>query len=166
MSLLFMKFKDLKTSAWLLLLLMSFQTWVMANEGVPAVEDLGRLKQQIISSHLPVLIMFSTEDCEYCAMVRKHYLLPMIHSGKYKTKILFRELFIEDFSYLRNEKGVLITGDTLALKYDVDVTPTILFIDANWRELTKRIVGISNLDYFDHLLEERILQANKSMNKI
>jgi len=149
------------------LVLITYQNTVVANEAVLLpIENLALLKKQLITSHLPVLIMFSAEDCEYCLLVRQQYLLPMIKSGKYKTKVLFRELFIEDFSYLRNEKGELITGDTLALKYDVDVTPTILFVDANWRELTRRIVGISNLDYFGHLLDESILQANQSLNKI
>jgi len=86
-----------------------------------------------------------------------------LDSGEYASKILFRQLYIEDFSYLRNLQGELITGDSIALKYDVEVTPTILFINSNMEELGERIVGINSIDYFDKLLKTHISQARAHM---
>jgi len=162
-----MWFKSLKIKAWLLVFILAIShNVVFANDYVPLVEDLRVLKNQADSRNLPILIMFSAEDCEFCKVVRENYLLPMAVSGDYESKILFRELLIEDFDYLRNEKGELITGDTLALKYDVEVTPTILFVNSDLQEVTKRIVGIGSRDFFDHRLNARIHQAKAALNKI
>jgi len=136
---------------------------VQAEIEVEIVEDLRVLKQQAQSKNVPILLLFTAEDCEFCDAVRINYLIPMLKSGGYESKILIRQIYIEDYSYLRDAKGELISGDVLALKYDVDVTPTILFLNASGKELTKRIIGISNIYYFGEMLDERILQASSAL---
>lgn len=148
-----------KLTAVLYFLLLLMACNVSANNELQTISDLRVLKQQTNASNLPVLIMFTAEDCDYCDAIRDNYLLPMIKSGDYSSSLLFRQLYIEDFNYIHNEKGELVGGDSIAFKYNVDVTPTLLFIDANWRELTERIVGIGTPDYFDELLNTHITQA-------
>ncbi len=150
-----------------LLFFVLFFVWhlVIADTKLLPVDDLRVLKQQAKSRNLPILVLFSAEDCDYCQVLKKNYLLPMIKSGKYDTTIIFRELFIEDYEYIRNEKGDVIAADSLALQYDVEVTPTMLFIDADWHELTARIIGITNADYFGNRLNNSILQAKAAMKK-
>lgn len=138
---------------------------VFAKDEIQTISDLRVLNKQVEDSGgLPVLILFTTEDCDYCEAIRENYLLPMIRSKQYASKILFRQLYIEDYRYLRNKDGQLIGGDSIALRYDVDVTPTILFIDKNWKELTDRIVGINGPDYFDDLLKRSIFQASLKLS--
>jgi len=132
---------------------------------VKTVEDLGVLKQQAEASNLPILLMFAAEECEFCDVVRDNYLLPMIKSGDYKSKTLIRQVYIEDYSYLRNAKGELISGDVLAYKYNIDVTPTILFLSSSGQELVERIIGISNIHYFGEALDKHIAIANAALAK-
>ncbi len=156
---------SLKNRSLLFVILFFFWHLVVADTQLLPVDDLRLLKQQAESRNLPVLVLFSAEDCDYCKVLKQHYLLPMIKSGKYDSTIIFRELFIEDYEYIRNEKGDVIAADSLALQYDVDVTPTMLFIDADWHELTARIIGITNADYFGNRLNKTILQAKAAMKK-
>lgn len=159
-----LKLKQKKTFIFIVLLLLS--SGVIADTKIQTVKDLKLLKEQLELNNLPVLLLFTAQDCDYCEAIRKNHLLPMVESGDYASKMLFRQLYIEDFSYLRNEKGELISGDTVALKYDVEVTPTILFVDSKGQELSERIVGINNLDYFDKLLSTSISNAISRVSKV
>jgi len=142
-----------------------FSLNVEAANDLQTVKDLRKLSQEVETSNLPVLLLFSAEDCDYCDAVRDNYLLPMINTGDYATTILFRQLYIDDYSYLRDEKGEMISGEAMALKYNVDVTPSILFINGKGNELSERIIGISNVHYFDELLSTHISQATRAMVK-
>jgi len=157
-------FLEIKKALFLLfVVLASFSFTAKSETSIETVKDLRVLKHQSESENLPVLLLMTAEDCSYCDAIRKHYLNPMMVSGQYASKILFRQLYIEDFSYLRNLQGELITGDSIALKYDVEVTPTILFINSDMQELGERIVGINSIDYFDKLLKTHISLARSHM---
>jgi len=144
-------------------ILLMFSLNALAANDIQTVKDLRELKQQVETSNLPVLLLFSAEDCGYCDAVRDNYLVPMIKTGEYSSTILFRQLYIDDYHYLRNEKGEIISAETMALKYDIEVTPSILFINAQGNELSERIIGINSVDYFDELLSTHISQANRAM---
>ena len=159
-----MLFKILHIKSLLLVLLMCSYN-VMAATKIETVKDLRELKKQAEPDNLPVLLMFTAEDCEYCEALSKHYLVPMLESGEYNSIILFRQLYIDDYDYLRNAKGELISGDSFALKYDVEVTPTLLFVNSEMQEVAKRIVGLSGFDYFDETLKTHINEAKYFMAK-
>ena len=150
---------------YFVLILLSFSFSVSADSLLETVKDWGVLEDQVESAELPVLLLFTAEDCDYCDALRSFYLEPMIRSGKYASSILFRQLYIEDYRYLRDKNGQLMGGDQVALKYDVDVTPTILFLDADGNELAERIVGLSGADYFDKLLNTHISLARTQFQK-
>lgn len=160
-----MRLNNKQLIQFILTLILSVSSAVNAASEVETVNDLRVLEEQASSSDLPVLLLFAAEDCDYCEAIRAHYLDPMIRSGKYTSSILFRQLYIEDFNYLRDRKGELVGGDQVALKYDVEVTPTILFVDADGNELADRIVGISGADYFDKTLSTHISQAQSNLQK-
>ena len=154
----------------LVYLLMSIQVNALANNqtnlqvtpSIEVVSDLRTLKQQVDSARLPVVLLLATEDCSYCEAIKDNYLLPMAMSDEYKSKALIRQLYFEDFSYVRDLNGELVGGDQIGLQYRVEVIPTILFIDADGKELADRIIGLTNIDFFGSLLEERIKQARKA----
>ena len=141
------------------MLLLQCSYGVVAATEIETVKDLRELKKQAESNNLPVLLMFAAEDCDYCEALRKHYLVPMVESGEYSSIILFRLLYIDDYSYLRDAKGKLISGDSVALKYDVEVTPTLLFVNSEMQEVAERIVGLSDFNYFDETLKNHIDKA-------
>ena len=153
-------------------LLMSIQLNAHANNqanlhvssSVEVVEDLRVLKRQVDLLGQPVVLLMATEDCSYCNAIKDNYLLPMSVSDEFKSKVLIRQLYVEDYSYLRNLQGEIVGGDQIGLQYRVDMVPTILFIDANGKELADRIVGVTNIDFFGSLLEQRIDQARKAQH--
>ena len=129
---------------------------------IEVVNDLRVLQQQVNLARLPVVLLLATEDCSYCKAVKDNYLIPMSVSDKFKSKVLIRQIYVDDYSYLRNRHGEIVGGDQIGLQYKVEVIPTILFVDADGKELAERIIGVTNIDFFGSLLEQRIEQAKKA----
>ena len=138
------------------------QANLQAPPSVKIVDDLRVLQEQVNLKQLPVVLLLATEDCSYCKAVKDNYLLPMSLSDEFKSKAIIRQLYVDDYAYLRNLRGELIGGDQLGLQYRLEVIPTVLFIGADGKELADRIVGVTNIDFYGSLLEERIIQARKA----
>ncbi|MDH5766948.1 MAG: thioredoxin fold domain-containing protein [Gammaproteobacteria bacterium] len=126
------------------------------------IKDLG-LEARLSEGKQLIIILFSASSCEYCELIRQSYLLPLQQNSKYKDKIRIGQVEKEDYYYLYDFNGESIGGDTLALRYDIDLVPTIIFIDHKGRELAKRIVGITLIDYLDMYIDQAI---QSSINKI
>lgn len=150
----------LRTGLLLTLLLLS--STVAAQSSFATVKDMGKLKQQAAQADLPIVLLFTAEDCMYCDAMRQQYLVPMSHTQKYAEQALFRQLYVESFSFLRNEDGELVGGDQISLRYGVDITPTVLFINAQGEEVAERIIGLSGAHYFQKTLEQHIQQASRN----
>ncbi len=156
--------KSMRLTQFILnLLFLGMSTVAVANTSVKTVKDLRQLKQQMQQGNMLTLLLFSTEGCSYCEAIRENYLMPMMRSGDYRGQILFRQLKMDEYSLIKNEQGRLVGGDQVALRYSVDVAPTILFVDADGNEVAERIVGLSGVDYFDRTLQQHIARARKNM---
>lgn len=141
--------------------LLLLSTTAAAQSTFATVKDMGKLKQQADEADLPIVLLFTAEDCMYCDAMRQQYLIPMSHMAKYAELALFRQLYVESFSFLRNEDGKLVGGDQISLRYGVDITPTVLFINAQGEEVAERIIGLSGA-YFQKTLETHIQQASRN----
>ncbi len=107
----------------------------------------------------PVLLLFSADYCGFCTRVLQEFLLPMHRSGEYRDKVLIRELKIDSDTTIRDFENHPTMPEDLAYRYNISVTPTILFLDHRGRELTARIVGLSTVDFFGLYLDEAIASA-------
>ncbi len=142
--------------------LLLLSTTAAAQSAFATVKDMGKLKQQAAQADLPIVLLFTAEDCMYCDAMRQQYLIPMSHMQKYAEQALFRQLYVERFSFLRNEDGELVGGDQISLRYGVDITPTVLFINAQGEEVAERIIGLSGAHYFQKILQQHIQQASRN----
>ncbi len=113
---------------------------------------------------LPILMMFSIDDCPYCEKVKNDILKPMMKSGKYKTKVIIRHLNTSknlDMIDFANEKS---SPQELASFYGVNFFPTIVFLNHKGQPLSGHIVGIANEDYYWYDLDIAIKTAIISYN--
>ena len=74
-----------------------------------------------------------------------------------------REILIDPGQRLKDFQGHSRQAAKLAGDYAVDLTPTLLFLDAGGRELTGRMVGINTLEMFSFYLDEAIAEAGKAL---
>lgn len=122
---------------------------------VPQPTDLREEAALATARRVPVLLMFSAEHCPYCMRMEDEFLKPMILSGDYEDKALIRKLELGGGT-LRDFDGSAVTVDQLAERYQVFVTPTLVFLDAAGHQLTDKMVGLTTPDFFGGYLDASI----------
>lgn len=105
---------------------------------------------------VPILVEFSTPWCRYCEALEQQVLKPLILNGKYKNRIIIRKLEVNSYSSIDGFDGSRYRTDQISRRYDVDLYPTLVFFDAGGREISRRIVGITVLEYVAGELEKAI----------
>ncbi len=116
-------------------------------------QDLHRDGEGARAARLPILIAFSAIECSYCDLLEEEFLEPMLLSGDYTDKIIIRKLVLDNGSHVRDFSGHSLEAAQLAHAYRVFVTPTILFVDADGRELAERMRGINTIEMFGGYLD-------------
>lgn len=120
--------------------------------------------KQARQNKTPILIMFSTPDCPYCALIKEEVILPMSQMKEYHKKIIIRHINansleeITDFYNKNNSHG------KLAFEYGVHFFPTIILTDDYGVSLGK-IIGVPNIDYYWYELDKIIIRATKKFKQ-
>jgi len=116
-----------------------------------------------IKEHRPIVVFISQTGCEFCAALRQKVLFPMMRSGQMQKQAVFREVSLDEGFAVEDFDGAMIAGRKFAQRYAADVTPTLLFLDSNGNELTKKRVGISNIEYYGFYLGRSIKAATAAL---
>ena len=114
-----------------------------AAQNLTQLEDIREFAQLATQKNLPILLMFSTDGCPYCEMLKEDFLIPMTISGAYNDKVIIIEVHIAYMRSITYFDGKSIGTEELAQQYRVSVYPTMVFIDAKGRPLADSIVGIN-----------------------
>jgi thioredoxin-related protein len=125
---------------------------------VPVARDLPADGALAGERRIPILLLFTREDCGYCELLKRSVILPMIISGEYEGRVVIREVIVDDPGDLRDFAGRRVSPFAVADRYDALLTPTVLFVGPDGRALTERLVGINNeemyLWYLDRALDD------------
>jgi thioredoxin-related protein len=113
------------------------------------------------SSHTkrPILLLLSRNGCPYCILIKREILKPMLISDDYTDKIVIRELILDATDTLHDFNGSVITSSELTNRYNIKVTPTMLFLGPDGKELAERIVGINTIELFFYYVDQAIDKA-------
>jgi thioredoxin-related protein len=136
---------------------------LLAEMRVPVAKNLQQEGSQAQQRQLPILLAFSADDCSYCELLEEDFLQPMLLGGEYQDRVIIRKLRLDDGSSLRDFSGKSVDTTRLSDRYRVFVTPTILFVDGEGRELAERMVGINTPELFGGYLDACIDTARTSI---
>ena len=103
-----------------------------------------------------ILLLVSQEDCPYCHLIKEEIVCPMILGGDFKDDILIRELFIDEGERIVDFQGMEREAADFAHGYGVYVTPTLLFLASDGKELENRMTGINTVEMYWYYLSEAI----------
>ncbi len=114
-----------------------------------------------IDSHLaaqkqtPILILFSMEECTYCHYVEEEHLKPMLRNSDYNEKVIIRRVMTDDFDDLIDFNGETVSSMDFSSRYGAFLTPTVVFLDHNGKQLS-RILGVRNTEYYGGDLDDSL----------
>ncbi|MFN2308992.1 MAG: thioredoxin family protein [Gammaproteobacteria bacterium] len=112
---------------------------------------------------LPILLAFTRHDCRYCTQVEADFLVPLLLNDYETNRVLIRTLLIDAGGELRDFDGTRVTPAALAERYGVRLAPTLIFVDAQGRELAERLVGLTTPDFYGGYLEAAIDAATAQL---
>jgi thioredoxin-related protein len=131
---------------------------------ISKVVDLSKDSVQASDERLVILIEFASDSCEYCRLLEEEFLKPMLIDRDYSEKVIIRSVSLDDHRAFRGFDGELTTANLFSSKYDIEVTPTMVFLSANGDELSDKLVGIWSIDFFGGFIDQRIDIASKKIH--
>ena len=137
----------------------------MKETGIPTAQDLRRDGEEAAERKIPVLLYFSQSHCSYCRRMEEEILLPIMRSGQYDTRMLLREVIIDEEHRLTGFDGRALGSRMLFHEYDGIVTPTLVLTDGAGRTLGKPLIGINTVELFGWYLDSAIDGATQQMRK-
>lgn len=111
----------------------------------------------------PLLLMFGATDCEFCNRLESREFIPLLRSGEYEGRIVMRRLDLDESSRVRDFAGKSVSSIQLAASYDARVTPTVLLLDVDGRELSRRLIGPGLADFYGAYLDRAIRKAEATL---
>jgi len=120
---------------------------------VSDLEEDGRRAQDI---HAVIILYFAASECRYCMRLEEAVLEPMLRSTHYDSQVILRKVDWRSSSMAVGFSGQNISLHSLSEHYAVKVTPTLVFVDSEGRELAPRILGFKSADFFWYYLDRRI----------
>lgn len=128
------------------------------------LQNLQLLAQQSHQTGLPIMLMFGAEWCEFCGLLNEAVLNPMAMNPNYDGKaVLMRHVGVDEQALIPGFDGKPIKKSQWAYQLNADLTPTVIFIDGNGREVAPRIVGISNIELYAGLIHRNLNMAYEKM---
>jgi thioredoxin-related protein len=126
---------------------------------LPRPESLQVAAQVAAARGEPLVLLVSTPGCPYCEFVRRNYLAPMRAQGL----AAFQISIYDRSTPLRGFTGQATTAADVAENYKAKLWPTLLFLDAQGKEVAERMVGVSSADFYGAFLEERLSTAREKI---
>jgi thioredoxin-related protein len=122
----------------------------MPRPAAPLPDTLGRQTGTV------TVALFSQEGCAFCTIAREHYLRPL--AATRPAGVVIAEVELGRTRTLIDWQGQRRTHAEFARAHGVRFAPTVMFFDAQGRELAPAIVGLSH-DFFGAYLDARIASA-------
>ena len=132
--------------------------------GVPLTTDLQADIRQAQARGVPLLLMFSMDDCHYCMVVHDEFLDPMQRNRDYDDKVLMRIVKMDE-GYISDIDGQRVPVDDLAVRYGASVAPTVVLLDHQGQLLVKRLLGINTPGYYGLYLDRAIEKSNQRLRE-
>lgn len=128
---------------------------------IQSLTDFASTKKEASNSNKLIMLEMSASYCGYCLTLEEEIIKPMLRSGDYKDNVLIHQLKIDDTYVLNDTDGKQLTPSELASKYNVKITPTLLFLDGKGNEVREKIAGVYLLDFFATYIDDAIDQGLK-----
>ncbi len=128
---------------------------------IPQAGDLAGAAREADRGCTPLMLEFAAERCPYCRRLEQEYLLPM-HLNPADTKgVVMRRLLLNTYESVTGFDNRPTDADSLAARYSIKVTPTLLFLDARGSEIAERMVGFNTPELYGAYLDAAIDAAGR-----
>jgi thioredoxin-related protein len=141
---------------WILACLAALLASAPAFAQLTEARDLAADARLTAERRIPLLVLFSEAGCPWCARARKEFLLPMQRNPEYQSKVMMREVGIDNSAALVDFAGKTTTQAEFARSHRVLMVPTVVLLGPRGEALAEPLVGFRTADYYGYFLDQRI----------
>jgi len=127
--------------------------------------DLAADAKLMREQRLPMLVLYSQDDCSWCDRVRREYLLPLQQAPETQKKLLLRQIDLDSDADLIDFGGRKTTHRRYAREEKARVTPTLMLYGASGARLAEPIVGFRLADFYAEYINRAIEQGQARLSK-
>ena len=146
-------------------LIVPINTAAYSNAEVPLLSNLQQSVSEIQAGCRPLLLEFASEYCEYCSLLEENILKPLRRNRDYDKRVVMRKVMLGDSTTITGFTGQPTSADQLGDQYQIRVTPTLIFVDQQGREIAERMVGVTTLDFYGGYLDQALDAAMSRLEK-
>ncbi|MDA8360455.1 MAG: thioredoxin fold domain-containing protein [Gammaproteobacteria bacterium] len=128
---------------------------------LPRAVDLRSLGALALARRTPIVLLFRSHTCRYCAVVAHQFLDPAAREPQYR-RVLFRSVYIDSNRPLTDFAGVHTTEARFAARYHIRLVPDIQFYDGHGRQVAHRLLGLSTPDFYASYLSAALHRAMRA----
>ena len=132
---------------------------------LPRASDLQAEARAVGESSIPLLILYSQADCQWCERARREYLVPMSREARLKEVARFRQIDIDSDQPLVDFGGRASTHRAFATSERIRVAPTLVLYGPHGERLDEAIVGMRLPDFYGQYIEQSIETARAKLRK-
>lgn len=137
----------------------------MGIEEIPHSRDLQLDSRMAATLGRPLMVLFASPDCHYCAKVKSEYLIPMLNDPAYKNKVVIRQVEVNSRAPFVGFDGRRMTEGEFSTANRIRMVPTIKFFDARGREISRSVVGLLIPDFYQGYLDAGIEEAGQNIRE-
>lgn len=125
-----------------------------ASDTLEQARDLAADGRLAAAKGVPLVILYSQDDCSWCEKLKREYLGPM--SRDPAAHVLVRELHMDHATPLLDFDGRRTTSADFSKKVKARFAPTVMFHGPNGAALAEPIVGFRLADFYGAYLDRAI----------
>jgi thioredoxin-related protein len=140
----------------LALAILTWAAWAPSAYALTSVEDFAADARLMRERRIPMLLLFSADGCSWCEHARQMVLDPMAADPGNANRVLIRQVNIDHRTRVADFSGKPTTHLDFAALHKARLTPTLMVLDADGREIAEAIVGVRLLDFYGTYVDRAI----------
>ncbi len=133
--------------------------------GVPPARDLRAESAAAAQAGVPLVVIYSRDDCKFCTAIKRDYLEPMSRQSRNGKRPVIREIRQDSEQALIAFGGEKTTHARFAGDEKIRLVPVVAFYGPDGRQLADPIVGARLPDFYQSYLDDGIDNASKKLRK-
>lgn len=129
----------------------------MAQHTLPEATDLAADARLAAARGVPLVMLYSRDDCSWCAKVRREHLGPL--SRDPATPAVIRELHMDRTTPVLDFAGRRTTSADFSKQMQAQFAPTVMFHGPDGAALAEPIVGFRLADFYGAYLARAIEES-------
>lgn len=132
----------------------------------PTLSQAERLGDDAVNAReqkIPIVLVVTEADCAYCMKLKREVIQPILISGDYERRAIFREMRMRPAYPLKGFDLEPVQSNVLARRYAITVVPTVLVLGPDGTEQAKRLIGINNVEMYGYYLDQAIQSATAAI---